>query len=107
MRRLSQVGFFSPAFQRVFFPPMFLGFAVLAGMFPFHTWSPPGHVAAPTAVAMLHAGVVMKLGAYGCLRAGVWLMPEGADHWLLPIAVAPPIQPGYWPANAPAPRRIK
>ena len=49
---------------------------------------PTGHVAAPTAVSMLHAGVLMKLGAYGCLRAAMWLMPEGAHFWLLPIAIA-------------------
>jgi NADH-quinone oxidoreductase subunit M len=87
MRVLAQAGLFSRDFQRAFFPPMFLGFAVLAGMFPFHTWSPTGHVAAPTAVSMLHAGVLMKLGAYGCLRAAMWLMPEGAHFWLLPIAI--------------------
>jgi NADH-quinone oxidoreductase subunit M len=73
--------------QRIFFPPLFLGFAVLAGMFPFHTWSPTGHVAAPTAVSMLHAGVLMKLGAYGCLRAAMWLMPSGAQMWLPIFAV--------------------
>jgi NADH-quinone oxidoreductase subunit M len=78
---------FSRAFQTVFFPPLFIGFAVLAGMFPFHTWSPTGHVAAPTAVSMLHAGVLMKLGAYGCLRAAMWLMPAGARDWLPIIAV--------------------
>lgn len=73
--------------QQIFFLPMFLGFAVLAGMFPFHTWSPTGHVAAPTAVSMLHAGVLMKLGAYGCLRAALWLMPVGAQRWLPAIAL--------------------
>ncbi len=72
---------FPVSFQFAFFLPMFIGFAVLAGMFPFHTWSPTGHVAAPTAVSMLHAGVLMKLGAYGCLRAAIWLMPEGAQIW--------------------------
>jgi NADH-quinone oxidoreductase subunit M len=72
---------FSTSFQFAFFMPMFVGFAVLAGMFPFHTWSPTGHVAAPTAVSMLHAGVLMKLGAYGCLRAAIWIMPEGAQMW--------------------------
>ena len=41
-------------------------FAILAGMWPFHTWAPTGHVAAPTGASMLLAGVVMKLGAYGC-----------------------------------------
>ncbi len=77
----------SAEYQRIFFPLLFLGFAVLAGMFPFHTWSPTGHVAAPTAVSMLHAGVLMKLGAYGCLRAAMWLMPEGARDWLPIMAV--------------------
>ncbi len=72
---------FTARFQYAFFMPMFVGFAILAGMFPFHTWSPTGHVAAPTAVSMLHAGVLMKLGAFGCLRAAIWLMPEGAQMW--------------------------
>ena len=73
--------------QRIFFPLIFVGFAILAGMFPFHTWSPTGHVAAPTAVSMLHAGVLMKLGAYGCIRAAMWLMPTGAATWLPLIAI--------------------
>ncbi len=78
---------FAQSYQVLFFPPLFLGFAVLAGMFPFHTWSPTGHVAAPTAVSMLHAGVLMKLGAYACLRIAVWLMPHGAAQWLPAIVV--------------------
>jgi NADH-quinone oxidoreductase subunit M len=86
MVELARNVLYSRQFQVVFFPPLFLGFAVLAGMFPFHTWSPTGHVAAPTAVSMLHAGVLMKLGAYGCLRAAMWLMPDGAQQWL-PIFV--------------------
>ncbi|TET97498.1 MAG: NADH-quinone oxidoreductase subunit M, partial [Dehalococcoidia bacterium] len=57
------------------------GFGVLAGLWPFHTWSPDGHVAAPTAVSMLHAGVLMKLGAFGILRVGISLFPEGAEFW--------------------------
>lgn len=77
---------FSRGFQLAFFMPMFIGFAVLAGMFPFHTWSPTGHVAAPTAVSMIHAGVLMKLGAYGCLRVAMWLMPVGAQIWAPVIA---------------------
>ena len=68
-------------FQIVMFPLAFIGFGVLAGMWPFHTWSPDGHVAAPTAVSMLHAGVLMKLGAYGCLRLAIWVLPEGARFW--------------------------
>jgi len=68
-------------FQMWCFPLVFTGFAVLAGMWPFHTWAPTGHVAAPTAASMLLAGVVMKLGAYGCLRVGIWLFPHGLDPW--------------------------
>ena len=67
------------SFARMWFPFIFLGFAVLAGVFPFHNWSPDGHVAAPTAVSMIHAGVLMKLGAYAALRMGVQLLPEGAQ----------------------------
>jgi len=78
---------FSTGFQFAFFMPMFVGFAILAGMFPFHTWSPTGHVAAPTAVSMLHAGVLMKLGSYGALRVAMWLMPEGAQMWA-PVIIA-------------------
>ena len=63
------------------FPLVFTGFAILAGMWPFHTWAPTGHVAAPTAASMLLAGVVMKLGAYGCLRVGIALFPRGLDPW--------------------------
>jgi NADH-quinone oxidoreductase subunit M len=63
------------------FPLVFTGFAILAGIWPFHTWAPTGHVAAPTAASMLLAGVVMKLGAYGCLRVGIALFPRGLDPW--------------------------
>lgn len=62
------------------FPIMFFGFGTLGGLFPFHTWSPDGHASAPTAVSMLHAGVLMKLGGYGCLKM-MYLMPEGAKAW--------------------------
>ncbi|MBS0662719.1 MAG: NADH-quinone oxidoreductase subunit M [Verrucomicrobia bacterium] len=60
---------------------VFFGFATLAGLFPLHTWAPTGHVAAPTAASMLLAGVVMKLGAYGCLRVALPLYPEGFFWW--------------------------
>ena len=65
-------------FQQFWFPFVFFGFAILGGIFPFHNWSPDGHVAAPTAVSMFHAGVLMKLGAFAALRVGVMLLPEGA-----------------------------
>ena len=68
-------------FQRLFFPLIFIGFGVLGALFPFHTWSPDGHASAPTAVSMLHAGVLMKLGGYGCFRIAMYLMPTGAAIW--------------------------
>src|SRR5512146_283160 len=77
---LAHAGF-SVSFQMWCFPLVFTGFAILAGMWPFHTWAPTGHVAAPTAASMLLAGVVMKLGAYGCLRVAMGLFPHGMDPW--------------------------
>ncbi|MSU35031.1 MAG: NADH-quinone oxidoreductase subunit M [Pedosphaera sp.] len=68
-------------FQLWAFPVVFVGFGILAGLWPFHSWAPTGHVAAPTAASMLLAGVVMKLGAYGCLRVAMTLFPEGLAAW--------------------------
>ncbi|NNE02139.1 MAG: NADH-quinone oxidoreductase subunit M [Eudoraea sp.] len=67
--------------QKLFFPLTFIGFAVIGALFPFHTWSPDGHASAPTAVSMLHAGVLMKLGGYGVFRVAMYLLPEGTLHW--------------------------
>jgi len=72
---------FSPQLQSWAFPVLFLGFAVLAGIWPLHTWAPTGHVAAPTAGSMLLAGIVMKLGAYGSLRVAMNLFPQGFQMW--------------------------
>jgi NADH-quinone oxidoreductase subunit M len=69
------------AAQNLFFPLTFVGFAVLGALFPFHTWSPSGHASAPTAVSMLHAGVLMKLGGYGIFRIAMYLLPLGAINW--------------------------
>ena len=66
---------------------VFIGFGVLGALFPFHTWSPDGHASAPTSVSMLHAGVLMKLGGYGCFRVAIFLMPEAAHElsWIFLI----------------------
>jgi NADH-quinone oxidoreductase subunit M len=81
IRVLGEAGVYSADFQIWLYPFIYVGFGILAGMFPFHGWSPTGHVAAPTAVSMLHAGVLMKLGAFGILRIGIELLPEGALYW--------------------------
>jgi NADH-quinone oxidoreductase subunit M len=78
--QLEQAGF-SLAFQRLWLPFIFIGFGILGGLFPFHSWAPDGHVAAPTAVSMLLAGVEMKVGAYAALRAGLMLLPDGMRFW--------------------------
>jgi len=72
---------YSHTLQVIGFPLLWLGFGTLAGVFPFHTWSPDGHASAPTAVSMLHAGVLMKLGAFGVMRIGMLMLPEGAQIW--------------------------
>ena len=74
-------GTLSPTFQKIYFPFFVFGCGVLAAMWPFHTWSPDGHMSAPTAVSMVHAGVLMKLGAFGVIRIGMMMLPEGALFW--------------------------
>ena len=73
--------------QNILFPFVFIGFGVLGALFPFHTWSPDGHASAPTAVSMLHAGVLMKLGGYGCFRIAMYLLPHAAQQlsWIFII----------------------
>src|SRR6476620_10614323 len=86
LQQLAQSNF-APQFQSWVFPLLFLGFAVLAGIWPFHTWAPTGHVAAPTARSMLLAGIVVRLGAYAALRVGMNLLPQGFQMWSKWIAV--------------------
>jgi len=85
--QMAANGRFSTEFQMLVFPLFMIGFGSLAGLWPFHTWSPDGHVAAPTAVSMLHAGVLMKLGAYGIIRVGIFLLPEAADSWWMAVLI--------------------
>jgi NADH-quinone oxidoreductase subunit M len=80
MLALEKAGF-AVGFQQIWFPVVFLGFAILGGIFPFHSWAPDGHVAAPTAVSMLLAGVEMKVGAFAALRVAIMLLPQGAQYW--------------------------
>jgi len=86
IRLLSQA-VLSAGFQKAWFPVVFLGFACIVPMWPLHSWSPIGHAAAPSSVSMLHAGVLMKLGAYGILRLGFDILPVGAHYWMGWVAV--------------------
>lgn len=85
--QIAQNDTISTGWQYFLFPMCFVGFGVLGAMFPFHTWSPDGHACAPTAVSMLHAGVLMKLGGYGCFRVAMYLMPQAANDlaWIFLI----------------------
>ncbi|MGC1405061.1 MAG: NADH-quinone oxidoreductase subunit M [Thermodesulfobacteriota bacterium] len=85
--RLMQPGTFTPFQQKLAFIFLYLGFGILAGVWPFHTWSPTGHVAAPTSVSMVHAGVLMKLGAFGILRVAIFLCPLGWQYWAEVMAI--------------------
>ena len=86
LQQLAQFQF-TPQLQCWAFPVLFIGFAVLAGIWPLHTWAPTGHVAAPTAGSMLLAGIVMKLGSYAGLRVAMNLFPQGFQTWRVWIAV--------------------
>jgi NADH-quinone oxidoreductase subunit M len=94
MIALEKAGF-SLEFQQLWFPFVFIGFGVLGGIFPFHSWAPDGHVAAPTAVSMLLAGVEMKVGVFAALRAGLMLMPDGMRVWAPLILVLATINVVY------------
>ncbi len=78
---LAKTGF-NPDFQKTWFPLLFIGFGVIAALFPFHTWSPDGYGSAPTAASMLHAGVLKSLGGYSIIRVAVTALPTGAKYWL-------------------------
>jgi NADH-quinone oxidoreductase subunit M len=98
---------FDPDFQKIVFPLFVIGCGVLAGLWPFHTWSPDGHVAAPTAVSMLHAGVLMKLGAFGIIRLGMQLLPEGATFWMPGLMILATMNVVYGAFAATAQRDFK
>src|SRR5688572_14586066 len=75
------------AAQHWIFPLLMFGFGILVALWPFHTWAPLGYSAAPTATAMLHAGVLKKFGLYGLIRVALPIMPEGAKHWLFVLGI--------------------
>ncbi|MCA9843845.1 MAG: NADH-quinone oxidoreductase subunit M [Dehalococcoidia bacterium] len=103
----GQDGTFSPGFQKTFFPFFAIGCGVLAALWPFHTWSPDGHMSAPTSVSMVHAGVLMKLGAFGIIRLGIQILPEGAEFWMPTMMVLGTIGAVYGATAALTQRDLK
>ena len=98
---------YDASLQKWIFPLVWLGFGTLAGVFPFHTWSPDGHASAPTAVSMLHAGVLMKLGAFGVIRIGMMMLPEGAHAWVWAVGLIAAINVLYGALSAMAQKDLK
>src|SRR5439155_8818731 len=73
--------------QHLIFPFLLFGFGILVSLWPFHTWAPLGYGAAPTATAMLHAGVLKKFGLYGLIRIAVPMLPDAAQSWLHVVSI--------------------
>jgi NADH-quinone oxidoreductase subunit M len=98
---------FDPEVQQWVFLAFYVGFGILAGIWPLHTWSPDGHASAPTAVSMLHAGVLMKLGAYGVVRLGMGMLPDGMVYWAFLIGTIACINIVYGALSAMAQTDLK
>jgi NADH-quinone oxidoreductase subunit M len=86
MMTLAKVNY-PVSFQIFAYALMVVGFGTLLSMFPFHAWSPDGYAGAPTAVSMIHAGVLKKIGGYGLIRIGLFILPMGAKYIAPLIAV--------------------
>src|SRR5438093_372959 len=95
--------------QCFIFPLLLFGFGILVSLWPFHTWAPLGYGSAPTATAMLHAGVLKKFGLYGLIRVALPLLSQGARApvippeafahfplWLLPESIQSYLQSMGW-----------
>ncbi len=72
----------SPTVQNEIFPIVLIGFGILVGLFPFHSWAPPGYASAPPAAAMLHAGILKKFALYGMIRIAIPMLHQGFETFL-------------------------
>src|SRR4026209_2945098 len=72
--------------QIFIFPLLLFGFGILVSLWPFHSWAPLGYASAPSATAMLHAGVLKKFGLYGLIRVALPFMPQAAQSWMQILA---------------------
>jgi len=100
-------GTYGHTFQIVVFLALFIAFAIKVPVFPFHTWLPLAHVEAPTAISVILAGVLLKMGTYGLLRISFPILPEGAIWFALPLAILGVINIIYGAMCAMAQKDIK
>lgn len=84
---IAEKGNLSLGLKNIGFILIFLGFAPIAAIWPFHSWSPVGYAAAPAAASMMHAGVLKKLGHFTIIRICFYLFPEATQQWMPVIAV--------------------
>ena len=103
---LAQVAF-PEQFQIYMFALLLIGFGTLLSMWPLHSWSPDGYAGAPTAVSMIHAGVLKKIGGYGLIRFAIYVFPLGAKFWAPVIAVLGVIGVAYAAMGALAQKDLK
>jgi NADH-quinone oxidoreductase subunit M len=91
----------------VLFLGLFIGFAIKVPIVPFHTWLPDAHVEAPTAVSVILAGVLLKMGTYGILRICYPILPDAARWFAWPLAILGAINIIYGAMCAMAQRDMK
>lgn len=91
---------FSPGFQYLIFWGFFAGFAVKVPIVPFHTWLPDAHTEAPTAISVLLAGVLLKMGTYGFIRVIIPTAPLALHRYGVVLAVLAVISIIYGALNA-------
>ncbi len=84
---IAEKGNLSTGIKEIAFILIFVGFAPIAAIFPFHSWSPVGYAAAPPAASMMHAGVLKKLGHFTIIRICFYLFPEATAEWMPLIAL--------------------
>jgi len=88
MTRLwADTSLYGRSFQLIVFAGLFIAFAIKIPVFPFHTWLPDAHVEAPTAISVILAGVLLKMGTYGIFRVSYPILPMATQYFAVPMAV--------------------